>query len=258
MSRALGTLWRVRDALPPSARQALRRATDPMLAPVGSVAGIHPSGPDAAPVGLTFDDGPDPDVTPAVLDVLAAAGVRATFFVLTDRADRHPELVHRAVGEGHEVGLHGPDHRRLTTRPAAEVRRDLAEARARLEDLTGQPVRWFRPPFGAQNVATYVAARRAGLAPVVWTAEGEDWVDQAPATVADRVVTRLRPGGIVLLHDGLAGDPRSPASPDPLRAVRHEVVRRTLGRLADLELRPVTVGELLAAGRPHRTAWFRP
>ena len=123
MSRTLDTLWRVRDALPPSTRHALRRATDPVLAPVGSVAGVHLRGRGPLPVGLTFDDGPDPDVTPAVLDVLAAAGVRSTFFVLTDRAARHPDLVRRAVREGHEIGLHGPDHRRLTTRPVAEVRR---------------------------------------------------------------------------------------------------------------------------------------
>ena len=257
MSVALRALTRVRTALPPPARHAVRRASDPLLAPVGSVAGAHmPDG--HAAVGLTFDDGPDPDVTPAVLDALAAAGAHATFFVLGDRADRHPELVRRVVGEGHEIGLHGADHRRLTTLDAATVADGLCEARAALERIAGTEVRWFRPPFGSQSLRTFAAARRAGLTPVVWTAWGEDWVDQPPAVVADRIVDGLGAGDIVLLHDGLAGDPREPATPDPLRGVRAEIVALLLERLTAMELRATTVGALLREGRARRTAWFRP
>ncbi|HET6953720.1 MAG TPA: polysaccharide deacetylase family protein [Acidimicrobiales bacterium] len=260
MSTALTSFWKVRDRLPPSTRQAVRRATDPVLAPVGSVAGARPTAARPAAVGLTFDDGPDPEVTPAVLDALAAGGTRATFFMLVDRAERHPGVVRRVVDAGHEVGLHGPDHRRLTTAGGdrGEVRRALAAARARLEALAGVPVRWFRPPFGSQSVGTYLATRRAGLVPVVWTAEGEDWVDQPAARVADRVMERLRPGGIVLLHDGLAGDPREPETPDPLRDVRGEIVGHVLANLAAHDLRGTTIGDLVAGGRPHRSAWFRP
>jgi peptidoglycan/xylan/chitin deacetylase (PgdA/CDA1 family) len=258
MSKALTSLWKVRDALPAPTRQAVRRATDPVLAPVGSVAGARPTGRRPALVGLTFDDGPDPDVTPAVLDVLAEAGTRATFFVLVDRANRHPALVRRVVDEGHEIGLHGPDHRRLTTLSAREVRSGLVAAKARLEHLAGTPVHWFRPPFGSQSIATYVAARRAGLMPVVWTAEGEDWVERPATEVADRVVERLRPGGIVLLHDGLAGDPREPEGPDPLHDVRGEIVDEVIDRLAAHGMRGTTIGDLVGSGRRRRSAWFRP
>lgn len=258
VSAALRALSRVRRALPPGGRRAVKRAVDPILAPVGSLAGTHPAAGGPARVALTFDDGPDPQATPAVLDALGAAGVHATFFALLDRAEARPDLVRRVVDEGHEVGLHGPDHRRMTTLDPRALGGDLRTARTRLEQIAGTPVRWFRPPFGSQSVRTYLAARRAGLLPVVWTAWGEDWIDQPPAQVADRVMAGLAPGGIVLLHDGLAGDPREPAQPDPLAGVRGEVVARLAARLDAAHLRATTVGDLVGSGRPRRTAWFRP
>jgi peptidoglycan/xylan/chitin deacetylase (PgdA/CDA1 family) len=258
MSRALTTLWKVRDRMPPEARQTLRRVTDGVLAPVGSVAGARPGAARPAPVALTSDDGPDPEATPAVLAALADGDATATFFMLVDRAERHPELVRAVVDAGHEVGLHGLDHRRLTTLDRADVRRSLTESKARLEALAGVKLRWFRPPFGSQSLATYVVTRRVGLTPVVWNAEGEDWVDQPAAVAADRVMERLRPGGIILLHDGLAGDPREPEAPDPLAAVRGDLFAHTLANLRAEGLRATSVGELVASGRTRRTAWFRP
>jgi peptidoglycan/xylan/chitin deacetylase (PgdA/CDA1 family) len=258
VSAALRTLSRVRGGLPAPARRAVKRAVDPILAPVGSLAGAHPAAGEPARVALTFDDGPDPQATPAVLEALAAADVHATFFALIDRAEAHPDLVRRVVAEGHEVGLHGPDHRRMTTLDPRALGDDLRAARIRLEQIAGTPVHWFRPPFGSQSVRTYLAARRAGLLPVVWTAWGEDWVDQSPAQVADRVMAGLAAGGIVLLHDGLAGDPREPAQPDPLADVRGEIVARLAVRLTAAHLRATTVGDLVRSGRPRRTAWFRP
>ncbi|MEO7235452.1 MAG: polysaccharide deacetylase family protein, partial [Lapillicoccus sp.] len=105
---------------------------------------------------LTFDDGPDPANTPRVLEVLRDRGASATFFVLMTRVRREPRLLAELMAAGHEVGLHGPDHRVLTQFSSREVRRRTEEARRELEDVTGTAVRWFRPPYGAQTPATWV------------------------------------------------------------------------------------------------------
>jgi peptidoglycan/xylan/chitin deacetylase (PgdA/CDA1 family) len=246
--------WAVRDRLSPNARRLARRLADPLLAPVGSVTGATGVGRRFA---LTFDDGPDPASTPSVLAVLGARGVTATFFLLVERAEAHPALVRRLLDEGHEVGLHGLDHARLTTRTRAEVTEQIEGGRRRLERVAGRPVRLFRPPYGAQSPRTWLAARRAGLDVVVWNGHAEDWVDQPPSAVAERATAALRPGGVLLLHDAIAGDPRGARPPMP-RFDRAEAVDRFLAGLPSLGWQPRTVSDLLAAGRATRTAWFRP
>src|SRR5690606_31367339 len=111
--------------------------------------------------------GPDPFVTPRLLDLLAANRASATFFVLTEHALRQPALIRRMLAEGHEVGLHADRHERLTAVSAAQLRRRLTEARHALESVTGREVRWFRPPYGAQSLTTYFVVRRCGLDVVV-------------------------------------------------------------------------------------------
>ena len=147
---------RLRAAVPGSVRRAVWQAISPALRGISSVKGTTTEEP---VVALTFDDGPDPETTPAVLELLARAGARATFFMLVDRAEAHPELVSETVGAGHEVGLHGLDHTRLTTLPPTEVYRRLRDGRDRLSRLVGAPIRLFRAPHGAQRVATVAAAR---------------------------------------------------------------------------------------------------
>jgi peptidoglycan/xylan/chitin deacetylase (PgdA/CDA1 family) len=157
---------------------------------------------------------------------------------------------------GHEVGLHGIDHSRLTGLPPAEVGRRLAEGRQRLAALTGEPAHWFRPPYGAQSLRTYRAARRAGLDPVVWGPAVEDWRDGAPEEVARRAEARLGPGEVVLLHDAFElppGDRTPPPSFD-----RGEVTAALLALLAERGYAVTSVSGLLERGRPWRTAWFRP
>jgi peptidoglycan/xylan/chitin deacetylase (PgdA/CDA1 family) len=160
--------WSLRSRLSPSARGAVRRATDSLLAPVGSLRGVRATQPIVA---LTFDDGPEAAGTPGVLAALGDAGARATFFLLVERAEAAPELARAIVAQGHEVGLHGIDHARLTGLPPAQVARRLHEGRRRLEAVVARPVRFFRPPYGSQSLRTYLAARRAGLEVVVWTAD---------------------------------------------------------------------------------------
>ena len=153
---------------------------------------------DPGHVALTFDDGPHPLSTPRFLEVLDRLRVRATFFLLGRWAARAPGLVADLVAAGHEVGLHGYDHRCLLLRGPRATYDDLARGR----DAIGIPVRWYRPPYGVLTGAALGAARRLGLAPVLWTAWGEDWIARAtPDSVYRTVLADLAGGGTVLLHD---------------------------------------------------------
>ena len=205
-------------------------------------------------VGLTFDDGPDPEITERLLNTLRDQDVRATFFFLADRAEAFPDLVRRVVACGHEVGLHGADHRRLTEVPRREVPAHLRDGCHRLAAVTGSQPSWFRPPFGAQSLSTYVAARRAGLDVVVWSADAADWLDDPAEEIAARA-QRVEAGGILLLHERAGPEPGGP--PLSLGFDPVEVARLTIEGLRGRGLEPVPVGELVAGGA-RRTVWFRP
>lgn len=151
---------------------------------------------------LTFDDGPHPDGTPAVLDALDALGATATFFMLVERAESLPTLVREVVVRGHDVGLHGIDHRRLDRRPTATVRRALDEGRDRLADLADAPVEFWRPPFGRIGLPGLVAAGREGLTTVLWSHDPRDWDPDGADGLAGRIARCLVPGAVVVLHDG--------------------------------------------------------
>jgi len=154
------------------------------------------------PVSLTFDDGPEPRWTAAVLDALGEAGARATFFVLAAKAAREPALVARALAEGHEVGLHGDRHLRHTEHDRATIEADTDAALRRLDVLGVQPTLW-RLPWGRAAVWTPDVARERGLRIVGWDADTHDWRGDAAAAMLDAVAADLRDGCIVLAHDGL-------------------------------------------------------
>ena len=235
------------------ASAALRDVAERLTAPVGSITRVRTSEP---VVVLTYDDGPHPVGTPAVLEALADAGAGATFFVLLTAVRRHPEVLREVVAAGHEVALHGEDHRAFTDLPRGSVRACLAAARAELEDRTGSRVRWVRPPYGRQTPGTWDAARRAGLTPVMW---GPTTWDSRHVGQEERVAHvrgALRPGAILLAHDAFAG-PSDAADDGPEPDVdRGDLARRVLGLLEEQGLRGVGLGEALTGGRPHRRAWF--
>lgn len=239
----------LRKSLGPDARRRLKGLIDPILAPVGS---IHGAQQPCDEVALTFDDGPDPDVTPRLLDLLRRRGVRATFFVLTEKAAARPDLLRRISAEGHEVGLHFDRHDRLTEMTVAEARRRVRAARAWLEEVAG-PVRFFRPPFGSQSLQTYMMARREGLDVVSWGPYAEDWAEQAPESAASKVLGPVKGGDIVLLHDGL----EKPDGEELPTFDRVKMVEMILDGLAQRSLAATTVGGLVASHGPRLSAWFR-
>ncbi|MEU4804666.1 polysaccharide deacetylase family protein [Actinosynnema sp. NPDC023587] len=220
----------------------------------GSVCAVRTEAPY---VVLTYDDGPDPAGTAEVLAALAESRATATFFVLLTRVRRFPGLLAEVAAAGHEIALHGPDHRRLTRLRPDEVARRTRDARAELEDLTGRRVRWFRPPYGAQSFGTWRAVTRCGLVPVLWGPELRDWADLPQAERLAGAVRSARAGSIVLGHDGFAG-PGDGVDDGPAPTLdRGDLTRRLLHACAARGLAGRSLGDALEAGEPSRRARFR-
>jgi peptidoglycan/xylan/chitin deacetylase (PgdA/CDA1 family) len=153
-------------------------------------------------LALTFDDGPDPDRTPALLDALAELRVPATFFVLGEHADKYPELCARIAREGHELGNHTYTHPYLPLRRSRDVATELARTDRAIENATGIVPTLARPPYGGRSPRNVQAFRAAGKRLVLWDVNSYDWKGAPGIEVAERVVERVRPGSIILMHDG--------------------------------------------------------
>jgi peptidoglycan/xylan/chitin deacetylase (PgdA/CDA1 family) len=153
-------------------------------------------------VALTFDDGPHPDGTPAVLEVLARAGAQATFFVVGEQVERRPELLARVAAAGHAVALHGHRHRLQSRLTPSQTRDDLARGVAAVQDAAGLTPAWHRPPYGIYSPAGLRAAHAAGLAPLLWSRWGKDWRRfTTPGQIAARATRAVLAGDVILLHD---------------------------------------------------------
>jgi len=153
-------------------------------------------------VALTFDDGPHPDGTPAVLEILAAMDARAVFFLIGEQVQRRPALAARIAAEGHLVALHGYRHRLQPRMRAAEVRDDLLRGAATIADATGSEVRWHRPPYGIYSPAGLAAALDGELRPLLWSRWGKDWRRYTtPARIAARATRGVAAADVILLHD---------------------------------------------------------
>ena len=185
---------------------------------------------DARGVALTFDDGPSPEHTPRVLDLLDEAGVKATFFVIGKKAAAHPDLVRDIAARGHAVGIHSFFHDRfLTLRSPQTVEDDLTAAIAAVEGITGVRPTLFRPPVGLTSPRISRALEVFDLVVVGWSVRGLDGLAGArPERVAERVVPRLRDGAIVLLHDAAERDDFSPASVSALPRILSAMRNRDL------------------------------
>lgn len=192
--------------------------------------------PGGRQVALTFDDGPDPETTPRVLDRLAARGVRATFFLIGRRAVRHPALVRELVAAGHEIGTHTWAHRNAWFLGPAATADELRRGVEALADITGARPRLYRPPWGIVNLAALRLAAGAGLTTVLWSIQPEGLRPRAPAEQLRHCARRLHDGAIVDLHDA----PGLPGAPERLLGFLPDL----LDLLADRGLDPVPVGSL--------------
>lgn len=198
---------------------------------LGMFVDVLARGPEGAQgVALTFDDGPSPSSTPKILDLLDAAKVKATFFVIGKKAEAHPDLVRMILDRGHAVAMHSYAHHRLfSLKSATYVRADLSKAVAVLEEITGEAPVLFRPPIGHSNPTIARVVKELGLEVVGWSVRALDGVAAAdPKRVAARVTRGLRDGAIVLMHDAAEREDREPASVAALPSILAAMAARNL------------------------------
>jgi peptidoglycan/xylan/chitin deacetylase (PgdA/CDA1 family) len=176
-------------------------------------------------VALTFDDGPMPGTTDAVLDALADLGVRATFFCVGRNAERHPALVHRILSEGHAVGSHSHTHAPAGAQSPRQLAEDYVGGRRAVEDAAGRRVALFRPPYGLLKPATIRMMRACET--WTWSVDPADWRGDADAASITAALRDVDGGDVVLLHDWL--EPQVPHSGD--RSATITSVRSLVGRL---------------------------
>jgi peptidoglycan-N-acetylglucosamine deacetylase len=156
----------------------------------------------ASGVALSFDDGPHPEGTPAVLELLARAGLQAAFFLVGEQVERRPALAARIAAAGHLVALHGYRHHLQLRMGRSEAEADLQRGAAVIGDAVGSPPRWHRPPYGIYSPWGLESARTAGLSPLLWSRWGKDWRKfTTPGRIAARATRELTPGDVILLHD---------------------------------------------------------
>ncbi len=193
-------------------------------------------------VALTFDDGPSPRNTEALLDVLDKHGVHATFFLAGMRASAYPHVVRRAAEAGHDIGNHTTHHLPLNLLPTSIIKRQIEGTNQRIVDITGQRPEFMRPPFGWFNDRVVEAITQLDMRPVIGSVYPRDSRRPGVQTIVQRVVDRLSPGAIIILHDG-GWHPRA----DRRQTV--EAVDRLLGVLRTMHFEAGSVNELLRSSK---------
>jgi len=149
-------------------------------------------------VALTFDDGPSPDTTPRLLDILQEKDVPATFFSLGNMARTNPDIIKRAKKEGHEIASHTLSHQNLIRLPAAAIQADIDEARAIIKSITGHSPHYTRPPYG--NINDNVRAA-VGTPMILWSVDTEDWKTKTTESIVSITMSEVHDGAIILMHD---------------------------------------------------------
>jgi peptidoglycan/xylan/chitin deacetylase (PgdA/CDA1 family) len=200
-------------------------------------------------ISLTFDEGPHPEFTPRLLDILEQYQARVTFFCIGKFAQEYPEIVRRAAQAGHCIGNHSWDHPSF----CHIFRRErYGQIRACAKALEPYEERLFRAPYGDQSFASHFDIIRLGYQVIGWSVAGSDWLDHSAQEIAEKLKTRIRPGSIVLLHDRIFSAPTVQYFD---RTPMLEAVKIILDYYSP-RFRFVTIPELIRSGRPHRENWY--
>lgn len=211
---------------------AVATAAGIMYEAAGGHKGVREVRTEQRVVALTFDDGPDENTTAKLLKVLKEHDAKATFFVMGRRAEELPDQLSQIIRDGHEIGNHGFSHKWLTKLSERELVDEIARTEAVIMTVAPKPV-LFRPPGAYYNERILTELKKRGYSMIMWSIDTRDWARQDAAGVANDVVTTVRPGSIVLMHDGSY----AARTPDAVTVI--------LERLSKQNYRFVTVSELL-------------
>jgi peptidoglycan-N-acetylglucosamine deacetylase len=196
-------------------------------------------------VALTYDDGPNPPHTQAMLELLALHGVKATFFLKGRNVEAFPESVLAVAQAGHEIGNHSYSHRPMLSLSKSAMREELVRAGDAIEQVLGQRPVLFRPPYGLQGPGLKMALEDLGMPSILMSDHGLDWEETDPELIASRVLESIGPGAIILLHDG-HGDVDEPTAQQN-RAPSVAATGMIIEELKTRGYRFVTISELMAA-----------
>jgi peptidoglycan/xylan/chitin deacetylase (PgdA/CDA1 family) len=214
---------------------------------MGSIARVSTNSQVAA---LTFDDGPDPEYTPRLLDILEKYQARATFFMVGEAAQANPQLVRRIAEDGHTIGNHSWNHPSF---PLISGRERRAQIRACAKAIAPYGERFFRPPYSQQNIVSRIDAFLLGYKVIMFDIWSDDWCGGTPETVARQLERRIHPGGIIVLHDKLSDAlDRAYFNREPMLEGIEMFLNRMRGRF-----RFVTIPDLLSHGRALKKIWYR-
>lgn len=185
------------------ARPFLTPKTIPAIASADCASPTDPASADNVPadirrIALTFDDGPHPVYTQQLLDGLKERGVRATFFVIGEHAELHPDIIKRMVEEGHLVGNHTYSHIQLTKNNRDLYKKELVRTNEILREITGQEVQYVRPPYGSWDKSF---EKELNMFPVLWNVDPLDWRSENVNRIAQKIVSKVKENDIILMHD---------------------------------------------------------
>jgi peptidoglycan/xylan/chitin deacetylase (PgdA/CDA1 family) len=193
-----GLLLTACEPPPPGVPNRDPSATVNSLGPVEDLTSTH----GAMPIALTFDDGPNPAYTPQILDILDRYGIHATFFVVGQQVAKYPDLLREIVRRGHTIANHSWNHPKFPKLTAAALDLQLSKTDQVITETTGLRPTCVRPPYGATNRVINRKISSSSHVPLTWTVDPNDWKRPGAGTIASRVISLARPGGVVLMHDG--------------------------------------------------------